>query len=281
MNTQQTAPGSLSVIGLGPGDARLLAPEAAAALAEASVIAGYSGYVRLLDASQLAGRRVLATGMMGEVARASAAVDAALAGESVALVCSGDPGVYAMAGLALELMEERGLTATAPLLRVIPGIPAVCAAAALLGAPLMHDFACVSLSDLLTPRQTIVRRLECALAGDFVLVLYNPRSKKRTSLLEEALALALRHRTASTPVGIVRNAFRPEQEVSIAPLDRVDPERVDMFTLLIMGNSFSRIVPGRGDAPLAWENGARMLTPRGYRDKYTLAAPEPAPEPGP
>jgi precorrin-3B C17-methyltransferase len=174
-----------------------------------------------------------------------------------------------MAGLVLELLEEQGLCAADIPLHIVPGIPAVCAAAALLGAPLMHDFACISLSDLLTPRELIVRRVRCALAGDFVIALYNPRSRRRTGLLDETLAAARGQRSPDTPVGIVRNAFRPGQSVRILPLDRVEPDEADMFTLLIMGNSGSRIVPGRGESPLAWESGARMLTPRGYREKYT------------
>ncbi len=259
---------SLYVIGLGPGDASLLAPEALSCIRDSRVIAGYSAYVDLIAPELLHGRRVISTGMTAEVARAEAAIEAALAGESTALVCSGDPGVYALAGLVLELLELRGLAADDLPLRVVPGIPAVCAAAALLGAPLMHDFACISLSDLLTPYETIVKRLECAFAGDFVVVLYNPRSKRRTRQLEEALAVAALHRAPSTPVGIVKNACRPSQSVQISPLAQADPTAADMFTLLIIGNSSTRIVPGRGETPLAWESGARILTPRGYKEKY-------------
>ena len=258
----------LHVLGLGPGDPSLLSPEAAAALAASSLIVGYSGYVSLLSKDVLAGKRVIATGMTGEISRATAAVDAALGGEETAVVCSGDPGIYALSGLVLELIERRGAAASDLPLHVVPGIPALCAAAALLGAPLMHDFACVSLSDLLTPWQTIALRLRCAFEGDFVLVLYNPRSKRRTSQLEEALSIGLAHREVSTPVGIVRNAFRPGQQVDIVALGDVSADRADMFTILIIGNSASRIVPGKGERPLAWECGARMLTPRGYMEKY-------------
>jgi precorrin-3B C17-methyltransferase len=137
----------------------------------------------------------------------------------------------------------------------------------------MHDFACVSLSDLLTPWEAIVRRLDCALAGDFVLVLYNPRSKRRTRQLEEALSLASSHRPGGTPVGIVKNARRPGQSCAIVPLGEVEPEHVDMLSLLIIGNTSSRIVPGKGENPLDWACGARMLTPRGYHDKYREAFP--------
>ena len=258
----------LFVVGLGPGHTSLLAPEGAAALDAAKVLVGYKGYIERVPEVWRAGRRVIATGMTGEVERATAAIDAALAGNPTALVCSGDPGVYALSGLVLEILEQRGLCATDVPLHTVPGIPAVCAAAAVLGAPLMHDFACVSLSDLLTPWPLILKRLEAALTGDFVLALYNPRSRRRTRQLEEALALALAHKDAGTPVGVVKNAYRPGQEASIVPLGAVRPDSVDMFTILIIGNSASRIVPGRGDAPLAWESGARMLTPRGYMEKY-------------
>ena len=258
----------LHVLGLGPGDPSLLSPEAAAALAASSLIVGYSGYVSLLSKDMLTGKRVIATGMTGEISRATAAVDAALGGEETSVICSGDPGIYALSGLVLELLEQRGVAAPDLPLRVVPGIPALCAAAALLGAPLMHDFACVSLSDLLTPWQTIASRLRYAFAGDFVLVLYNPRSKRRTSQLEEALSIGLAHRDPATPVGVVKNAFRPGQRVEIVALGDVSPDSADMFTILIIGNSSSRIVPGKGDRPLAWECGARMLTPRGYMEKY-------------
>ena len=258
----------LHVLGLGPGSPILLPPEAAAALAASSLIVGYSGYVSLLSQNVLAGKQIIATGMTGEISRAEAAVEAALRGEQTAVVCSGDPGIYAMSGLVLELLERRGVVASDLPLHVIPGVPALCAAAALLGAPLMHDFACVSLSDLLTPWQTIALRLRCAFAGDFVLVLHNPRSQRRTTQLEAALSIGLAHRDASTPVGVVRNAYRSGQRVDIVALGDVSPDSVDMLTLLIIGNSSSRIVPGRGDRPLAWECGARMLTPRGYLEKY-------------
>ena len=270
MSSQASAarPAPLHVLGLGPGTPSLLAPEASAVLAVSSLIVGYSGYISLLPEAVLAGKRVIATGMTGEMARASAALDAALSGEETAVVCSGDPGVYALSGLILELIEQRGLAAPDLPLHVVPGIPALCAAAALLGAPLTHDFACVSLSDLLTPWPTIALRLRCAFEGDFVVSLYNPRSKRRTRQLEEALATGLEHRPASTPVGVVRNAFRPGQRVDIVPLGALSPDSVDMFTILIIGNSSSRIVPGKGDSPLAWECGARLLTPRGYMEKY-------------
>lgn len=230
---------------------------AAEALARAGLVAGYAAYIDLVPPELLAGKDVVSTGMTGEVARCRQAVEAAAAGKTVALVSSGDAGVYGMAGLALEMLEAMGL-AEAIDFTVIPGIPAVCAAAALLGAPLTHDFAVVSLSDLLTPWEVIARRLEAALSADFALALYNPRSKRRADYLAWALAAAGRHREPDTPVGMVKNAFRTGQEIRITPLAAADPAWADMLTLVLVGNSATRLSAGR------------MLTPRGYAGKYDL-----------
>jgi precorrin-3B C17-methyltransferase len=208
-------------------------------------------YLDLVPPELKEGKRLIATGMRREEERCLAAVESARAGRDTALVCSGDPGVYALAGLALEVLEAKNLLDCVPF-HVIPGMPAVCAAAALLGAPLTHDFACVSLSDLLTPRQLIEKRLEAVLEADFVCVLYNPRSRGRPHLLEQALTQARRHRKPDCPVGLVRKAFRPGQEVSMHTLADFDAAKVDMLSLLIVGNSASRAV------------GGYMLTPRGY-----------------
>ena len=251
----------LRVVGLGPGDAFLLTSQARAALEQADVIAGYSMYMEMVPAELKEGKKCLSTGMMGEVERCRQAIDAALEGKRTALVCSGDPGVYALAGLVLELLEGQGLAERLSV-EIIPGIPALCAAAALLGAPLTHDFACVSLSDLLTPWELIHKRLAAALGADFVLGIYNPRSRRRTTQLEEALHLALSLRGPETPVGLVRQAFRPEQRVRVMRLAELDPAEVDMLSLLIIGNSSTRIMEDG--------QGLRMLTPRGYAGKYRL-----------
>ncbi len=248
----------LRVVGLGPGDAGLLTPLARRALEEAEVLVGYTLYMDMIPLEIRAGKTCVSTGMTGEMERCRKAVDFAASGRPTAVVCSGDPGVYALAGLTLEILEEKGLVDSLPV-EMIPGVPAVCAAAALLGAPLTHDFACVSLSDLLTPWPTIRARLEAALAADFVLALYNPRSKRRQSQLEEALALAARHRGPQTPVGVVRQAFRPDQRVFVAALADVRPDDIDMLSLVIIGNASSRRL------------GPYMLTPRGYREKYGRA----------
>jgi len=178
--------GRITVIGLGPGDAGLLAPMARSALVRAQAIVGYKGYIELVEPELLATRQVLSTGMTGEVERCGAAIDLAQGGVETVVVSSGDAGVYAMAGLVLELMEARGLLDELEL-EVVPGIPALCAAAALLGAPLMHDFAVISLSDLLTTWELIEKRLTAAAEADFVVVLYNPRSGRRKDQLLWAL----------------------------------------------------------------------------------------------
>jgi len=249
--------GRITVIGLGPGDASLLPPLAREALLRAGAIVGYKGYIGLLEPEVLAGRQVVSTGMTGEVERCNAALDLALGGVETAVVSSGDAGVYAMAGLVLELMEARGLLDSLEL-EVVPGIPALCAAAALLGAPLMHDFAVVSLSDLLTPWEVIEKRLRAAAQADFVVVLYNPRSGRRKDQLPKALAAIGAHRPGATPVGLVKRAYRPGQEVLVTTLDALDLEAVDMQSILVVGNASSRLA------------GGRMLTPRGYAGKYGL-----------
>lgn len=241
----------LFVIGLGPGDASLLPPLAVQALERAETLVGYGLYLDMVSPQLRQGKRIVCTGMRHEAERCRAAIEAALGGSPTAVVCSGDAGVYGMAGLILELLEVQGLLDAVPV-EIIPGVPAVCAAAALLGAPLMHDFACVSLSDLLTPWETIIKRLDAALGADFVLALYNPRSRGRRDHLLTALDIARRHRPPHTPVGVVRNAYRPEQEVYIRTLAELDPEQVDMLSLCLIGNASTRHM------------GRYMVTPRGY-----------------
>lgn len=241
----------LLVVGLGPGDAALLTPQARAALEMAQCVAGYDLYLDLVPPELLVGKRRISSGMRQERARCAAAVDAALAGMPTVLVSSGDAGIYAMAGLALEILEQRQLLNIVPF-TVVPGVPALCAAAALLGAPLTHDFACVSLSNLLTPMERIRHRLAAALEADFVCVLYNPRSHGRPDHLAMALDMARSLRSPQCPVGIIRKAYRPGQKVILTTLGEADPTRADMLSLVIIGNSESR------------RAGPYMLTPRGY-----------------
>lgn len=247
----------LKAVSLGPGDQDLLTPAARQAIADAEVVAGYKAYIELIPADLLKGKRVVSTGMMGEVDRARQAVEAARQGENTVMVCSGDAGIYAMAGLLLEILEAEGLLDAVPF-EVIPGVPAFNAAAALLGAPLMHDFASISLSDLLTPWERIEQRVRAAASADFVIALYNPRSRKRSGHLRSALDIIGEFRGRSTPVGVVGRAYRPGQTVEAVCLRDLDVEKVDMQTVLIVGNSATRMV------------GGRMLTPRGYHRKYDL-----------
>ncbi len=247
--------GELKIIGLGPGHYDLLTPQAAAALHWCQTIIGYKPYLELLPPEVLQGRHFVATGMTREIERCEQAIDAALAGQRTAVVSSGDAGVYGMAGLVLELLEERRL-GTRLDVEIIPGVPALMAAAALLGAPLMHDFACISLSDLLTPWERIEQRLSCAASADFVIGLYNPCSRKRDWQLPRALEIIRSQQPDSTPVGLVRQAYRPGQHVTLNTLADLDPTTVDMLSICIVGNSTTRILSGR------------MVTPRGYFQKY-------------
>ncbi|MGL1863311.1 MAG: precorrin-3B C(17)-methyltransferase [Pseudodesulfovibrio sp.] len=247
----------LTAVSLGPGDESLMTPAARNAIENADVVAGYKGYISLVPPALLEGKEVISTGMMGEVERAKAAIESARSGKKTVMVCSGDAGIYAMAGLLMEILEADGLLDEVKF-TVVPGVAAFNGAAALLGAPLMHDFASVSLSDLLTPWEVIEKRLRLASEADFVIAIYNPRSKKRSEHLQKALDIIAENRGKDTPVGIVGRAYREGQDVRVVTLGSVDPESVDMQTMLIIGNSATRVA------------GGRMLTPRGYHRKYDI-----------
>jgi len=244
--------GIVYVIGIGPGERELMTPQACAVLGGCEVIVGYSGYISLI-ADLTAGKECFSLPLGEEVGRARLALKLAQRGHSVAVVSSGDPGIYGMAGVVVELLEEVP-EEDRPEVVVVPGVSIVNAAAALLGAPLGHDFAVISLSDLLTPWEAIEKRLRAAADADFVIALLNPRSRQRDWQLDRAREIILTHRALETPVGIVRNAYRPEQAVEITTLERLPTASVDMFTTLIVGNSTtrcfqSRLVTPRGDRP--------------------------------
>ncbi|QEM69167.1 cobyric acid synthase [Geobacter sp. FeAm09] len=250
----------LYIIGTGPGDIVHLTDAARQALAEATTIIGYDSYLEQI-APLLAGKATVATGMMREIERCREAIARARAGEAVALVSGGDAGIYGMAGLVLELLEHEAENGQPqPDIRVIPGISAIQAAASVLGAPLMHDFAVISLSDLLTPWDLIMARLTAAAQADFVIVIFNPRSAKRVTQIEEARRIILASRPAGTPAGIVRNACRPDEQSTVTTLGGLLEHRIDMSTIVVIGNSKS-FVDSRG----------RMVTPRGYAGKYGIA----------
>jgi len=230
------------------------------------VVVGYKRYIDLLS-GLIKGKDVFSTGMTQEVERCQKAIEWAMEGERVALVSSGDAGIYGMAGLVFELLRVQGsrfkVQKSEIPIEVIPGVPAFCAAGAFLGAPLMHDFASISLSDLLTPWETIKKRLEMASGGDFIIILYNPKSRNRTRQLEEAIEIISRYRKGNTPVGIVKDATRDGERVEITTLGEISRHyaSIDMSTILIVGNSKT------------FTHSGRMITPRGYPLRRHLKDP--------
>lgn len=255
-DSNQTCDGTLILVGLGPGDPALLAPSAAAALERADVVVGFRGYMDQIE-TMTTGKELVSMELGQELERASRAVDLASAGRTVAVVSSGDAGVYGMSGPVFRVLTERSWDGQHPQVVTIPGVSALQSAAALLGSPLMQDFCAISLSNLLTPWETIVRRLEGAASGDFVVALYNPRSRRRDWQLLEARRILLNHRPDSTPVGLVREAYRDDQRIIITSLGEMGEKYadVDMFTTVIIGNSTSYMLSGK------------MVTPRGYEEK--------------
>ena len=238
----------VTVIGLGPGGGADLTGRARAALEECDLLVGYTAYIDLVK-EDFPDKETLSTGMRREVDRCRAAVEAALTGKSVAVVCSGDSGVYGMAGLIYEVAQEYD-----PIdIEVVPGITAACGGAAVLGAPLTHDFAVVSLSDLLTPWEKIEARLTAAARADFVLCLYNPASKSRPDYLRRACDILLAAgKSPDTVCGTVRNIGRAGEEAHVLTLGRLRDTQVDMFTTVFVGNSQTKVL------------GGKMVTPRGY-----------------
>ena len=243
---RRAARGRLALVGIGPGARDLITPRSVAELRRASVVVGLHQYVDQIRDLLRPGTHVLASELGAEEERAAAAVDQARAGRAVALIGSGDAGIYAMASPALESADGSIDVVGAP------GVTAALAAAAVLGAPLGHDHAAISLSDLHTPWEVIERRISAAAAGDFVICFYNPRSRTRGGHLAKALALVAAHRPPQTPVGMVADASRPGQRVMLSTLAGFDPAQADMRTLVVVGSSATRIVAGR------------MVTPRGY-----------------
>jgi len=240
--------GRLALVSLGPGSDALLLPLARETLAASELVVGLAQYVERVRHLLRPGTRVLTLPLGDEVARAETALAEARGGGSVALVSSGDVGVYAMASPALELAESADDIEVI----VVPGVTAAQAASSLLGSPLGHDHCSISLSDLLTPWEVIQDRVRAAALGDFVVSLYNPRSKGRDWQLGKVREILLEHRPHNTPVGIVKNAYREDQHVFLTELVSLRPEEVDMLTVLIVGSSQTRLIAGR------------MVTPRGY-----------------
>lgn len=240
----------LFVVGLGPGDPLHMTAQARAAIDEAEVLCGYTVYTDLA-APLCPGKPVLTTPMKQEIDRCRMALEHAAAGTTVAMVCSGDAGVYGMACLIYQLAAE-----FPPVdIEIVPGVTAALSGAAVLGAPLSHDFCVISLSDLLTPWELIERRLRAAGAGDFCVALYNPASRKRADYLQKACDILLESKAPQTICGWVRNIGRDGQEARVLTLSALREETLDMFCTVFIGNEKTRILQGK------------MVTPRGYEAK--------------
>ena len=237
------------VVGLGPGGFKQMTPRAMDALEECDVIAGYTVYIDLIR-ERFQQKKFISTPMMRETDRCHMAIQEALKGQTAAMVCSGDAGVYGMAGLMYEVAQQYE-----PIeIEVVPGITAACSGAAILGAPLIHDFAVISLSDLLTPWELIEKRIACAAMADFVICLYNPSSKKRKDYLQKACEIILQHRNENTMCGYVQNIDREGEQGTVLTLDKLKGTEVDMFTTVFIGNSQTKELDGK------------LVTPRGYRN---------------
>ena len=249
-----SAQGLISVIGTGPGAEEHLTPAATSAVSGADVVIGYKTYLDLLP-ELLHGKEVLSSSMMQEVDRCGRAFELAESGKRVALISGGDPGIYAMAGLIYEMAAEKDSDVA---IEVVPGIAAINGCAARLGAPLMHDFAAVSLSDLLTPWEVIEKRLHAVASADFVTALYNPKSKKRREHIVKARDVFLQYRPGTTVVGIVTGATRENETVVVTDLENMLEEEIGMQSTVLIGNKTT----------FAWKG--KMITSRGYKRKYTL-----------
>ncbi|MGJ8622667.1 MAG: precorrin-3B C(17)-methyltransferase [Yoonia sp.] len=258
------ARGKLSVVGIGPGQAAWRTPEVSRLVAEAEELVGYGLYIDLLGPLAI-GKDRSDFPLGGEEDRCRYALEQAGKGKNVALVCSGDAGIYAMAALVFELLDrgpdQMGVSDAARRVEVVcsPGVSALQGAAARAGAPLGHDFCAISLSDLLTPREDIIKRLNAAAVGDFVIAFYNPVSMRRRTLLAEARDILLQHRPPDTPVMLASSLGRPEEHVRYRRLDALEVDEVDMLTVVLIGSSHSKL------AQLG--TGPRMYTPRGYARK--------------
>ena len=242
--------GKIYVVGIGPGNMEDISVRAYRILKEADVIAGYTTYVELVRA-EFQDKEFCVSGMKREVERCQEVLELASQGKKVALISSGDSGIYGMAGIMLEVAMDSEIE-----VEVIPGITSTIAGAALVGSPLMHDQVLISSSDLLTDWEVIKRRLEAAGQGDFVVSLYNPRSKKRVNQIQEAREILLKYKKLSTPVALLRHIGREGENYDLCTLENFLDYEIDMFTIVLIGNSNSYIKNGK------------MITPRGYQEKY-------------
>jgi precorrin-3B C17-methyltransferase / cobalt-factor III methyltransferase len=250
------AKGILHIVGIGPGAQAHTTPAAMAAIADAELVVGYTTYIKLVK-HLLEGKEIVKTGMTEEIGRARAAVERARAGARVAIISSGDAGVYGMAGLVFEVLREIGWKrGESPEIHLVPGMTAINSCASRVGAPLVHDACTISLSDLLTPWEVIARRLEAAASADFVIGLYNPASGRRTRQIVDAQAIVRRHRAGHTPVALVKSAYRKMEQVVLTDLDSFLDYEIGMLTTVLIGSSNTFVFEGY------------MVTPRGYGNKY-------------
>ena len=248
--------GKIYLVGFGPGAEQHMTYRAKAAIADADVVIGYSTYIKLVK-ELLVGKEVVRKGMTEEIDRCMEAYDQAKQGKKVALISSGDIGVYGMAGPTYEVLLQSGWKPGSDIeVEIVPGTTALSACASLVGAPLTHDFCSISLSDLLTPWPVIARRVEAAAKADFVVALYNPKSGRRTQQIVEAQKILLRYRAADTPVAIVKSAYRRRQAIQMVRLDEMAECDIGMLTTVLIGNSSTTLQEGL------------MITPRGYANKY-------------
>ena len=249
--------GVLSVVGIGPGNDEHITPKAMQAIAEADMVVGYTTYIKLVK-HLLKDKQVIKTGMTEEIGRAKAAIEEAQKGKRVTLISSGDAGVYGMCGLVFQVLKEMGWSKDKnPELRIIPGVSAINSCASLVGAPLGHDFCAISLSDLLTPWPSIRKKLDRAADADFIIGLYNPASGRRTRQIVEAKEIIIKYRPGTTPVALVKSAYRQQQNIVMTDLDNFLDFEIGMNTTVIVGSTQTIMFDDF------------MVTPRGYTNKYT------------
>lgn len=251
--------GKIFVVGFGPGAYEQMTERARYAIGHSEIVIGYKTYIDIVS-GLLTDKQIVRTGMTEEVSRAQEAVKQAKSGRTVAVISSGESGIYGMAGLVYEVLIEQGWKPGGdPEVEVVPGVPALASCASLLGAPLMHDFVSISLSDHLTPWEVIAKRVEAAGMGDFVVVLYNPKSGRRTRQIVETQKILLKYRSPETPVGLVKSAYREAQQVTVTTLKDMLNHEIGMLTTVIIGNSST------------FTHHGLIVTPRGYQRKYTLS----------
>lgn len=256
--------GKLYIVGVGPGHHDHMTFRAKQVIEESNTIVGYETYVNLVE-DLIAGKEVHRYAMTQEVERAHQCIDLAKSGKIVSLVSSGDPGIYGMAGLIYEVLAEEGWDRKTGLyVEIVPGVSSLNSCAALVGSPLMTDFAVVSMSDLLVPWEIIVKRVEAAAQGDYVIVIYNPSSKKRIHQLQDTRKILLKYRSPTTPVAIVKGAFRESQTIVLTDLENLEnhADQLGMISTVIIGNSST------------YKYQDLMINPRGYTSKYNIIDPQ-------